>query len=84
MRENTIIVGDFKHQFTSIDKFSGKKINQATEILNDKIEVRLNYFLDLTPPPPKKKNRIYILFKYTCNISWIDHILGHKLIPAHS
>ena len=26
----------------------------------------------------KKKTRVYILFKYTWSLLWIDHKLGHK------
>ena len=35
---NTIIVGDFNTPLTSMDRSSRKKINKATEILNDTIE----------------------------------------------
>ena len=33
--ENTIVVADFNTLFTSMDIFLRKKINKATEILND-------------------------------------------------
>ena len=34
----TIILGDFNTKLTSMDKFSGQKINKASEILSDTIE----------------------------------------------
>ena len=35
---NTIIVGDFNSQLTSMDRSSTQKIHKATEILNDTLE----------------------------------------------
>ena len=59
------ILGDFNSPLTSMDKSSRKKINTATEILNDTIErldLKLIFSQDITL---KKKIRICVLFKCT-------------------
>ena len=60
---NTIIVGDFNTPFTSMDRSSRQKINQATKILNNTIEQLdlIDIFRTLHP----KISRIHILFKCT-------------------
>ena len=60
---NTIIVGDINTPLTSMDRFSRLKINKATEILSDTIELYIFRTLH-----PKKKTRIHILF--------MEHSLG--------
>ena len=63
---NAVIVGDFNTTLTSIGIFSRQKINETTEILNDTIEQLdlIDSYRTLHP----KKTRIYILYKYPCNI----------------
>ena len=60
--ENTIIVGEFNTTLTSMDRYSRQKINKATEILNDTRE-QLDLIDIFRTLHPKKRNRIYILFK---------------------
>ena len=64
---NTIIVGDFNTPLTSMDISLRQKINKATEILNNTIE------LDIT----SKKSRIHISSAHGI-FSRIDDILGSK------
>ena len=61
---NTIIVGDFNTQLTSIDLPDGRSI--ATEILNDTIE--LLDLIDIVRTLHPKKPRIHIFFQCTWNI----------------
>ena len=63
---NIIIVGDFHTPLTSMDRSSRQKINGATEILKDTIEMvdLIDIFRRLHP----KKIRIHIHLKCTWNI----------------
>ena len=59
---NIVIVGDFNTPLTSMDRSSRQKINKATEVLKDTIE-QLDLIDIFRTLHPKKRNRIYILFK---------------------
>ena len=64
---NTIIVGDFNTPLTSMDRSSRERINKAKEILNDTTE-QLDLIDIFRTLYPRKKKRIYVLFKDTWNI----------------
>ena len=56
---NTIIVGDFNTSLTSMNRSSRKKINKATDILNDTIEKLdfIDIFRTLHPKQTNKKQQ---------------------------
>ena len=64
---NTIIVGDFNTPLTSMDRSSRQKISKAIEILKDTIE-KLDLIDMFKTLHPKKKIKLYSLFKCTWNI----------------
>ena len=69
---NTILVGDFNTQLTSMDRSSRQKINKATEILKDTTENSnlSDIFRTLQPNKPE-----YIFFSSAHGtFSRIDHI----------
>ena len=73
---NTITVGNFNTQMTSIDRSSRQKINKATEVLNDTTDQwdLLDIYRTL-----HWKNPQYPFFSSThVMFSRLDHILGHK------
>ena len=73
---NTIIVGDFNTSLTSMNRSSRKKINKATDIVNDTIE-KLD-FIDIFRTLQPKKSEYTFFSSAGGTFSSIDHILGHK------
>ena len=73
---NTTIVGDFSTPLTSMDRSSRQKINKATEILNDAIEM-LDFMDIFSTLHPKKSEHTFFSSAHG-TFSSIDHILGHK------
>ena len=72
------ILGDFNSPLTSMDKSSRKKINTATEILNDTIE-RLDLKLIFSQDITLKKKSEYVFFSSAHGkVLRIDHALRHK------
>ena len=73
---NTIIVGDFNSQLTSMDRSSTQKIHKATEILKDTIEKLdlINIFRTLHP----RKSEYTFFSGAHRTLSRINHILGNK------
>ena len=71
---NTIIVGDCNTPLTSMDRSSRKKINKATEILNDS-RGKLILTIIFKTLSPKKSDYTFFSSAHE-TFSRIDHILG--------
>ena len=73
---NTIIVGDFNTQLTTINRSSQQKIKKETQVLNDTSgEMDLIDIFRIFHPNAEE----YIFFSSAYStFSRIDHILGHK------
>ena len=78
---NVIIVGGFNIPLTSMDISSRQKNNKAMEILNDKIEIRLNrYFQDITS---KKNHKIHFFQVHMEQSQGLTIFLGTKLTTTN-
>ena len=76
INNNTIIVGDFNTQLTTMNRSTKQKINKETQTLNDTKD--LLDLIDIYKTfHPKKINFIFFSSAYG-TLSRIDHILGHK------
>ena len=75
INKNTVILRDFNTSLTSVDRSSRQKINKETVALNSTRSNGCNWYLQNIS---HHSSRIYILFRWTWNVSRIDHMLGHK------
>ena len=73
---NTIIVGDFKTQLTSMDRSSKQKINKETQVLNDTWDKMDLIDIFRTFHPNAEEHTFFSSAHGT--FSRRDHILGHK------
>ena len=76
MDSNTIIVGDFNHPLTPMDRSSKQKINKETQVLSDALDEMYFIVIFRTFHPNAEE---HTFFSSAHGIfSRIDHILGHK------
>ena len=76
INSNTIIVGDFNTQLTSIDRSTKQNINKETQTLNDTMD-QLDLIDIYRTFHPKTINFTFFSSAHG-TFSRIDHILGHK------
>ena len=76
MDSNTIIVGDFNHPLTPMDRSSKQKVNKETQVFNDTLDEidLIDIFWTFHP-----KAEEHIIFSSAHGaFSRIDHILGQR------
>ena len=76
INNNTIIVGDFNTQLTSMDRSTKEKINKETQTLNDTTD-QLDLIDIYRTFHPNTMNFTFFSSAHG-TFSRIDHVLGHK------
>ena len=76
INNNTIIVGDFNTQLTSMDRSTKQKISKETQTLNDTLD-QLDLIDIYRTFHPKTMNFTFFSSAHR-TFSRIDHNLGHK------